>query len=160
MMHAYQTSLLFDSVQEDKLSNMDAARTQKTKTRLDDLRQEVIDLNASSDIKNAFIHTVGILEDIREDAENAHLRIDHRKKEHEEVMGKLTKLELELKKSNELQARINDNLVKQNEEADKTGKRRWLFMVIVTVVMLANTFGSFKGASIASSIWNALKVVI
>lgn len=139
---------------------MDAERTRKTRGRLDDLKQEIIELDADAGVKNAFIHTVGILEDLREDTENAHLRIDHRKEEHEEMMDKLTRLENELKKSNELQAEINGNLIKQNEEADKTGKRRWLFMVIITVVMLANTFGSFKGASIASSIWNALKVVI
>lgn len=139
---------------------MDAERTRKTRGRLDDLKQEIIELDTDTGVKNAFIHTVGILEDLREDTENAHLRIDHRKEEHEEMMDKLTRLENELKKSNELQAEINGNLIKQNEEADKTGKRRWLFMVIITVVMLANTFGSFKGASIASSIWNALKVVI
>ena len=139
---------------------MDAERTRKTRERLEDLKQEIIELDTDTGVKNAFIHTVGILEDLREDTENAHLRIDHRKEEHEEMMDKLTRLENELKKSNELQAEINGNLIKQNEEADKTGKRRWLFMVIITVVMLANTFGSFKGASIASSIWNALKVVI
>ena len=76
------------------------------------------------------------------------------------MMDKLTKLEQELKKSNRIQAEINSTITKQAEEADKVGRRRWIFMAVLTVIMLANTFGSFKGASIASSIWNVIKVVV
>ena len=139
---------------------MDEQRRIKTMGRLDELRQEVLDLDADAPIKNALAHTVGVLDDLREDVENAHRRIDHRKEEHEEMMDKLTKLEQELKKSNRIQAEINSTITKQAEEADKVGRRRWIFMAILTVIMLANTFGSFKGASIASSIWNVIKVVV
>ena len=139
---------------------MDELRAKKTKDRLDFLKQEVINLDTDTGVKNVLAHTVGVLEDLREDTENAHHRIDQRKKEHEEMMGKLTDLENELKKSNKIQSAINSNLAKQAEEADRVGKRRWVFMAILTVIMLINTVGSFKGASIASSIWNALKVFI
>ena len=139
---------------------MDENRTNKTKERLDELKQEVLDLDVDIPVKNVLSHTVGIIEDLREDVENAHHRIDRRKEEHNEMMEKLTKLEVELKKSNKIQAEINQTITKQASEADKVGRRRWVFMVILTVVMLANTFGSFKGASIAASIWNVLKVVV
>ena len=139
---------------------MDEQRQRKTKERLDYLKQEVVNLDTDVGIKNALVHTVGVLEDMREDVETAHHRIDQRKKEHEEMMDKLSALESELKKSNRIQAEINNNIARQAAESDRTGKRRWLFMAAMTVIMLINTFGSFKGASIASSIWNALKVFV
>ena len=139
---------------------MDEQRQKKTKERLDYLKQEVVNLDTDTGVKNVLVHTVGVLEDMREDVENAHHRIDQRKKEHEELMDKLTALESELKKSNRIQAEINNNIARQASEADKIGKRRWIFMAVMTLIMLVNTFGSFKGASIASSIWNALKVII
>lgn len=134
---------------------------------LEDLLQDILDSECPEDTKNLFIEVGLSLKTINQSIESAHMRLDKRKDEFREIMQEFMTLSNDVKKLTNEQSENNKaclmlikSMEKQVAELKKSYKRQNLYTVIVIAITLISMFGSVKGATTASSIWNIVKVLI
>ena len=153
---------------------MDNEAKKRFDTSMAAFEESVRKADMPMDIANCFLQSIDIIKDIHKDTEAAHMRIDHRKDEQKLMKKSLDSLSEKIavmsdkvseltKSQNGLIKLFNSNIEIQNrqlEEQRKHSKRLTLYIIAISLVSLIGTFGSIKGATIASSIWNVISKII
>lgn len=153
---------------------MDEEGKKRFKQDLESLHDDAYKVEMAPDEKNIFLGLIGLMERMHEDTQMAHLRIDHRKGELEEMRNSLDSLSDKIaimtdkittltKSQNGLIRLFNDNISAQNRQMDsihRYAKRVTIYVVAISLISLIGTFGSLKGASVASAIWTVIGKLI
>ena len=153
---------------------MDEAGNKKFQEDISELEDGLYQAEDITGIRNCIIQHLQLTKTLHADIEAAHMRIDHRKDELKvirksldaltEKMGVMSDKVTRLAETQEgLIKLFNKNITAMNrqmEEQKKNSKRISAFIVAISLISLIGTFGSIKGASIATSIWNVLSKLI
>ena len=142
---------------------MDDDAKKKFSEDMDSFENAIRESTMDTGVKNGFIETISLMKRMHIDTQMAHLRIDHRKGELKKMQDNIEKLTSSVDK---MSKRISDLITAQRgfveifheqfENNRKQAKRVTAYVTAISVISLIGTFGSLKGASIASSIWNVI----
>ena len=149
---------------------MDESKKKQFENAMAEFEDMLIQSGMETEVKNGFLRTISFMHEMHTDTQMAHLRIDHRKdelkamkKSIEALTEKVGIMSDKITKLTDSQTGLiklfNNNIqlqCRQMEEQKKHMKRITFYITAVSVISLIGTFGSIKGASVASAIWNVL----
>ena len=153
---------------------MDEPTRKQFEEDISSFEQDIDDSEMSTDVKNGFIRTIGLMKRMHHDTQMAHMRIDHRKDEMESMRKSIEDLSRsigdmsgEIKKLTEsqrgLEIMYKKNLQIQNSQMERSqvqSKRLTIYITVISLISLIGTFGSIKGATAASAIWKVINSIL
>lgn len=146
---------------------MDSGRKKIINDQLEELAQMVEDSSCDADLKNLFLETVETMKILNENVELAHVRLDTRKSEYNDMLAEFKSLAKEVAESTASQKEQTDAckemvlaMKKQLTVIQRNNRRMLTFAAAIIAITLISSFGAVKSATLASSIWNVIKVLI
>ena len=146
---------------------MDLNRKNAINEQIDNLSQNVLNSECDTAVKSLLSETVNVIRFVNENVEIAHGRLDDRKSEFAEILNEFKEIQIsqkeqsdECRKMVEYCKKIVDSNKVQIAEIKRNSRRHTLFTAILIGLSIISMFGAVKGATVASSIWNVVKVFI
>ena len=149
---------------------MDDTQRKQFEEEMMAFEESLMQSGMETEVKNGFLKAVSLMNAMHMDTQMAHLRIDHRKdelkamkKSIEALTEKISIMSDKISKLTDSQTGLiklfNNNIevqCKQMDEQKRHMKRITFYISAVSLISLIGTFGSLKGASVASAIWSVL----